>query len=331
MTSPPPAFACVLFAICPLQLRYATEGRPYELALLFSILGSLFALRLNRAPSLKNTAIYTAILTTGVYFQPLVAFVAMGNAMWAGLEGIRTKRLRPLGRFALASAVAAAGFVVWYRFASPAWHYQRVAASPKLPLFLVREIAGDGYLCSIPLIAATLAGFRQAPPLVAITTLAALLGPLAADAGFGYFFAIRQFLFALPGLAVTASIGFVEIRKYSKLAAVALMLTFVAGAMVKTASYFSDRREDWGAAATYLDARSGGGDCVSFLAPDSVVLYALFAPRLEDRVCSADDNTGRRVIALAPEMPDRIRQEFQRESAGLRVVSIGGTLIATRE
>ncbi len=323
---PPPALACVLFAICPLQLRYATEGRPYELALLLSILSTICASRLNRDSSFKIAAFYTALLTIGIYFQPFAAFVAIGHGIWIAMDALKTRSWKALRLFALACAAAFALILPWYLFASPAWQPEQAHFTPGVVLALLREVSGDSYWCSIPLITAALFGFRKTPLAITVPALAALLGPLAADAAFGYFFAIRQFLFALPGLAIAASIGLVQINKRSRITAALLVIAFCIGAVSKTISYFGDRTENWSTAAAYIAARS---DCVMFIPKGTVNLYSLFAPALSERACSKQTGAIPRAIVLAPHAADTFQQEFQRESAGLTVVSVGGSLIAT--
>ena len=325
-----PLFACLLFAICPLQIRYAAEGRPYEIALLFSILSSLYALRLNRVPSPANSAIYAALVTVGIYCQPFAAFIAIGHGLWMAWQALRTRRWESWIYWAAAFAVALTLFIPWYLYASPAWQVERVRYTPSLALVLIREISGDGYWCSIPLIAAAAVGLRKTPALILSTTVAALLGPLVADAEFGYFFAIRQFLFALPGLVLAASVGLVEIKKRSTVAAAVLALTFGAGAVGKLFSYFGDRSENFATAASYLAAHSANTCIVSF-PPGYVSLYALFAPDLSGRDCSDKLNVAQRIFVLPPHTPDLLHQQFQRESKGMRVDSVGGSLIAAPE
>lgn len=62
----------------PLVARYATEARPYSMALLFAALSTLFFHRLLTAPTIGNCVPYFLCVLAGLYSVPFTLFLQIG-------------------------------------------------------------------------------------------------------------------------------------------------------------------------------------------------------------------------------------------------------------
>ena len=103
----------------------------------------------------------------------------------------------------------------------------------------------------------------------------------------GYFFAIRQIMFILvPMILLTASgvESLLEQRRFPLCAFVVSLL--VLSSLVKNVRYFSDRSENWGAAAATLKVATVTGACVEFVGADDLRYYTFFDRSLSGHVCS---------------------------------------------
>src|ERR1700733_512850 len=102
-----PLFACVVFAICPLQLRYSLEARSYALALAFSIWSSVLFLQMLKRPRDFHTDLaYLVCVIAGVYTQPFSLFVPLSHLLWS--LATNDDRRRTSLRVALVILVASA-------------------------------------------------------------------------------------------------------------------------------------------------------------------------------------------------------------------------------
>jgi len=90
------------FLVTPMQLRYAVEARPYSQALFFALAALWCLWRLAQAPSWRLAAAYAALVTAGLYTQPLSAAVQLGALAALACGGQR--RAVRLGGIALAIA-----------------------------------------------------------------------------------------------------------------------------------------------------------------------------------------------------------------------------------
>src|SRR5450631_4368477 len=75
-----PLLATGIFALFPLQLRYALEARPYELALCLSIWATVAFLRvLDRPESMSRGAFYGLSIAAGLFTFPYMMFVPLSH------------------------------------------------------------------------------------------------------------------------------------------------------------------------------------------------------------------------------------------------------------
>ena len=80
-----PLIAVAIFALFPLQLRYALEVRPYELALALGIWATVafLAWLLPQAESAPRAALYALAMAAALYTFPFTLFVAIAHLAWA--------------------------------------------------------------------------------------------------------------------------------------------------------------------------------------------------------------------------------------------------------
>jgi mannosyltransferase len=281
----------VVFAALPITLRYAVEARPYSQAVFLSVLSTLAFLWWVQRRGAGRLIAYALILITGLYSQPFTIFTAGAHVAWLAWE----RRWGEARRCATVVFLAALSFLPWLVYSRSGWTTTiqasefRFAANWKMPLLLIRELTGAGYLGAALLLGLALVGYRapaDKPPrrsnrrLLLLLAVVPVAGGLLADAAFGYFLAIRQFLWVLPPLAILAGIGLDGMRKPAAVAAcVALLAVSVAGAT----KYFRDGDEDWRAAAR---AAAGGPGCLLPIPADTMVLYETVLSGVEQKRCS---------------------------------------------
>ncbi len=318
--------ALLCWMLLPLQLRYGLEARPYALALLFSILGTWQFLRLLAQPSRWNGMLYFLVLVLGAYTAPYTLFLQAGYVLWAVF--FQTNRpVRILSAAALALACIA--FSPWYwATANYLKSYLAVTSdvgfkiTPKFLLLPIREISGGGYVCSIALILLAIVGFRSRripTPMRTCLTMGLIAGTvcvLATDLTFGYFFAIRQIMFILVPIILLAAAGIESLLEEKRPRVLAVLLTlFAMGAMVKNVRYFSDRSEDWSAAAVALKQATDTGACLQYAGADDPRFYTFFERSLAQHICPT--SAASITLIAVPSTRYTAIKDLQEKQAGL--------------
>ncbi len=302
-----PFLAVLLFALSPLQLRYALEARPYSLALALSIWASVLFLDVLRRPTLVRAFWYGGLVLAGLYTQPYSFFVPLTHLAWL-LCCRRTGRC-PLFLVIGALAVALFGFLPWYVWASHRWAPSGSEASwssgvgLKTPLLILRELSGAGYPGTLLLLGyAGLGGWsrcsRSDRSLWAFLFLLPILLALWADQHFGYFFAIRQILFVLPPLTLLAARGLERQAQHQPRPALAGGILLLLVLFIGDIQFFRKPREDWEKAAQILQTLAQQGSCLLFVPADSEPLYEFFVPKLHHYSCK-DPGTRSTTMAVA--------------------------------
>jgi len=326
-----PWMAAALFAVLPIVLRYTTEARPYSQAIFLSLASLFTGFQLMDRPGFWSAACHVLAITAAIYTQPFTLFVPLAQLLWQFWLGSRRSS------WVTAAAVGAALilFLPWMAYARGGWS-QTITASqfqfvftPKTPLMLLRELTGAGYIGTVCLIAAAILSRnsttmdREAKLLLVMISGLCFVGGLVADAAFGYFIAIRQFLWALPPLALLAAEGLASSTRLTRVSLLAFLLGASAAASYR---YFSNPREDWEAAAQAIEARLGPGQCLQVITPDQAIYYEFFRPGLAARRCS---NSPRMVVAVTPYANTQAPAEPGYALTGERTV--GGTRILLLE
>jgi uncharacterized membrane protein len=289
--------AIVLFMAIPLQFRYATEGRPYSEALAFSLLAVLTFLRLMSGPSVPAAILCVLAIVAALYTQPYAILNVGGVIFWAAVTNAKTGNWKRATLGPACLLISLLAFLPWYLLETRKWSVGiQEHGIPKfhwtlaLLLDVAKGISGDGFLCSAALIFLAAVGFLVQPDLRGLllaSILFPLCGALAGDAFTNYFFASRQILFALPGLVILATLGFLELFRRNRAAAIAAIAVLLGAAFQKDVSMQTKAKENWPAAAAAVADVARNGRCIEVTPATSFELYSFFVPDLETKVCGA--------------------------------------------
>ena len=299
-----PLLATAIFALFPLQLRYAMEARPYELALCLSVWATVAFLRVVELPgSVSRAALYGLCIAAGLFTFPYMLYVPLAHLAWAGFVSFKAQSRQPVLTAALALGSAGLVFAPWYLHSAALWRTAVAIGQLKgtitlraVPMIL-RELIAGGYIGSLLILAGFVYGLRKRQdwPLWLLYLMVPIVCAVAADAWFGYFLAIRQMIFVLAPLALLFTAGVEAMpRRPAALLTAALLITL----MVGNISFFRRPREDWRTAAVILTSEP----CVIYSPPDSRNLYAFFVPDLQNRQC-APGQQARVALAISPYEP----------------------------
>lgn len=291
-----PLAAVAIFALWPLQLRYALEARPYALALCFTVWLTVLILDDER-PLLYVTLTILAALT-----QPYALFVPAAH--------LTHRRKFPL----IALTVATVILIPWYAYFRGDWSHviqdqNLVAFDTRAPLVLLHEISGSGYI-GLAILATGACFARRAVPLAALWLWAII--PIAltliANTAFHYFFATRQVIYILPALALLFAAGTERLGKPGCV----LLAAFLTASLYENGRWFTRPHESWQAAAEHATAQLAPGSCIQFTG-DSVQLFYYFRPELKAHRCTPE-LADRVILAITPY---REEQDYPRAAAGL--------------
>jgi len=278
-----PWLAGLLVGAFPLTLRYAAEGRAYSQALCFSVAATLLYLRLHREPRTLNALAYAACLALAAYTQPYAASVGAAHLLWS----IMRRQWRVAAWGGAAYLAAALCFLPWYLWARDLWHAARLAspghhfaASATMPLMIFRELSGTGYYGSALLLILCLLALRRVS-LLCLLVIVPVAAAVACDFVFDYFLAARQFLWALPALAVLATAGIERSGRLGQVLGTLLLLVCAD----RGARYFTRPHEDWALAAAEMARLTRNGACVRVLPDADLRIYRYFQPALGTMPC----------------------------------------------
>jgi hypothetical protein len=335
--------AAGLFMAIPLQFRYATEARPYSEALCFSLLAMLAFLKLMAEPRARIACSCILATVAAVYTQPYAILNICGVICW-----ITVKNAKPWNwkRSALAPAcllISLLAFLPWYLLERPKWASGIEQSYPQFHWTLgllqdvLKGISGDGFFCSAALILLVVASWLARPSGVLPLAIAFPIGgALAGDAFMNYFFAARQILFALPGLAILAALGFSELYRRSKIAGLAVMAILLLAALEKNMTLETDTKEDWRAAAGVVAGVARNGRCVEVIPAHTFQLYQFFDPDLSSKACAAPPEGSNVVLVshLYTTTAELARAQTRLREQGFaagRTIAVGGTTITIEE
>jgi hypothetical protein len=323
-----PLFPVVVFALCPFQLRYALEARGYALALTFSIWSTVLFLSIVRRPrALGRLILYGLCVVAGLYTQPFSLFVPLSHLTWAILAKDIENKKSLLTSVVLANVVAICLFFPWYLYASEAWKDSVAAAQQRgdlnlraIPMVL-RELVGMGYigtglmLTGIAFAAKRGSACRPDRLFWVLSLLVPIGCVFLADAGFGYFLAIRQMIFVLAPISILFCLGVETLVQRSFKIGAALLMAVLIAALWGDIRLFVRPRENWQMAAGLLETEVGEGGCVWFAPANSIHLYSFFRPEVARAECTADSlrKTARVVLAISPYDLEKKYSSAQRE------------------
>jgi hypothetical protein len=279
-----PWIAAALLAIFPLTLRYSVESRPYSQGLFLSLAATLVFLDLRDRPTLGRAAVYAIVLSLAAYSQAFAASVLGAHIVWA----LWQRQWRVAIYAGCAAALAVASFLPWVIWSKASWmggivrEQSHFSFTPKLLLVVSRELIGSGHVATVLVL--LLAGLClvqsrlewKSAALLVLLIVVTFAGGLATDAAFNYFFAIRQFMWILPALAILAG---AEIARGGRIALV-LTAVLVFFCVRSSVLFFHDQRENWEAAAHAIAAEVATSSCLVTPPDGTIRLYRFFEPSL---------------------------------------------------
>lgn len=336
--------AAGVFMIVPAQFHYATEARPYSEALCFSILSMLAAASCMSRPNAITISVCLAAMVASVYTQPYALLPVLGQCVWYAWQGLKERQSRravlPLASLCMAVVL----FIPWYRLGTRWWdavirnnEYPQFHWTFTLLLDAFKGISGGSFVCSLALLTLCMAGVRSstgaarwAPLLGALFTI---VGVLAIDASRNYFFASRQFLFAVPGLSILAALGLANALPRRKIVGTLFAGVFIVAAGINDVKMQMGAKEDWVAAAHSLDQLARAGYCIDMAGADQgpLTLYSVFVPALPDSLCRG--RPGSKVALVSNptiRTADISASEAELRNSGFALqqrIAVGGTTI----
>jgi uncharacterized protein (DUF2062 family) len=201
-----------------------------------------------------------------------------------------------------------------------------------------KGLSGGSFLCSLALLILVAIGIRLSRAgvrgLLLSSALCVVVGVLATDSLRNYFFASRQFLFAVPSLSILAALGLASALRINKAVGTAAAAIFAITALTNDVTMQVKAKENWPAAAKLLAEVVNQGYCVQMAGSDQggVELYSVFQPPLLSSLCGNHAATPR--IALVSNLTTATNtleaSERQLRNMGFtltRTLAVGGTTI----
>jgi len=305
-----PLLAVILYAVSPLNVRYALEARPYAQAACWSVFSTVVFLSLIRQPTFAKAAGYGALVAAGLFTQPYSVFVPVAHLIWLLFTRSVQNKSRVIVLAGTAVALASLAFLPWYFKAHAAWQGavssgSRFVLTGKDLLVIPHELMGTGFigaaLTGIAIVVALgwSSLYKDETLFWAHYLAIPLLLVPAADAYFGYFLAARQMIFVLVPISVLL-VACAELRW-----AWVVPLALGVAMLYEDVHWVRRPGEGWQAAAAQLKEAS----CTMFVPSGARTLYVFFEPQLRE----CDENTlttaGSVALAVSPDQPVSLPSE----------------------
>jgi uncharacterized membrane protein len=296
-----PLLAVLVFALCPLQFRYAMEARPYSMALCLSAWSTVLFFSLLDSPrSSVHALLYGVLAITGAFTVAFTLFVPAAHAIWA----VRNENRRLLAICGGSIAAAGLALLPWYRYVREGWDVgiavQRLGSviNWQSVSVILHELTGMGYGGTLFMLAVAGWGASRVVRLRGFWISYVLLPAvfvLMGDFAFHYFLAVRQMIFVLAPLALLFIAGTESLGRFGNV----LAMMFLGVALYEDVNWVSKPREDWQAAASVAADQQRQSACVKFVPVDAEMLYAFFRPELVERKCTPDEFARADSVTLA--------------------------------
>jgi len=295
------AAAAALMAISPVCVLEGAEARGYSMMMLFSALMSLQLLIAYEKRNVLAWSLYALWCALGVWSHMMTVFIAFGHGVWLGTQLFHAmhRRTAVTGLLALVAA-AALSLVLYAPMLSDVLGERDIisAGSSNQPglfgtegLHLVLQLGGAWLwyaalpglvLIVIGIVVSLRKGEEHARDAILITLLGVPVFVLAV-AALGTWVYARFALFALPGAALAAAIGWDWLRTRFGWAALALGVFVMAGSVVDLAT--RPPKQPMRSAMEYIIDHGGRGSRVMTISiahsvfeayvPGSTTSYAL--------------------------------------------------------
>lgn len=284
-----------IFLTFPVSFRYATEARPYMLALFFSTAATFALLRLRERPAAAWGIAYSVALVLAALTQPYGVLIAAAHVVWLFADARSSAEVRRTGIAAIGTA--AAGILPWYVWQASLWRGIAHEAGFRFHFsvqeagMLVKELSG-GYVIALLLLPLCVVAFltdrleRRYRWLLTLLMATPVVLALAIDMTMGYFVAVRQFIYILPAYALLAAAGIGGIMRRDGRAGMALASLTVGALIVADMRFVTKPREDWAQAARVaLTADLGPNGCIQHVDPPRIAWLSVFEPGIERKEC----------------------------------------------
>ena len=353
-----PLLAVVLFMLMPLQYRYASDARPFELGMLLLICATLTYLKLLDAPSIGRSLIYGVLLVACLYTDPFSYFPAVGYLLFLMAFIARASKRRAFWHALPATVVPPLLFLPYYfwarEFVNSGWLYghDHVPYSPTVYVDVLRELSGGGIsgyvLSSLLLVAAAIACWRSfqlsetaLSKRMALFSLfggalATIAAALVIDATYGTLFSPEQILWAIPSFCILAVAAVDWLQQKSRIAALSLALLLLVLCVFRNTQLLLSPTENTQALEEGIRPQLTGDSCLVFVSQGlSPALFTFFDPELSGKQCF---NFFHHRVVLASHRYVRPDQQDDAESffRGLNFsatsrIHVGGGMIVTME
>ncbi|MDQ2774300.1 MAG: glycosyltransferase family 39 protein [Acidobacteriota bacterium] len=316
--------AVCLFAILPIHFMLAATARPYEQALFFLLLSTIWFFRVSSAPSVISAAVYSALLLLCIYSEPFAFLPAIGYLLFY-LRFVNRKEEKNAFWFLLPSTIAPLLlFLPYYFWAAQQvnrnWIYSNAPADSAYlqTLQTLAPIGIVGDIISILLVLGTVAAlfqlfrlptvlaartvglFSLAGGVVTTVILVLLLDMVDRSPVWPY----KMFWIA-PEMIIlffAAPDSFVRRKKNTLRTLAGGIATLLIGLCVAGDVLYlrSDQTVDLKKEAAAIPKELIGDSCVVFVSEGlSRFLFLTFQPELRDREC-LNFNKQRAVLAIHP-------------------------------
>ena len=356
---PWPTVSLCVFALLPIHFTIAGAARPYEQAVFFLLLYTIWFLRVSSAPALRGAVLYSIFLLLCIYCEAFAFLPAVGYLLFA-LRFVNRKERRRAFWFLLPATVAPLLlFLPYYLWAAHQanknWIYAHVP-SGSIYLQALQALAPDGkigYVIAVLLLLGTAAVLFSsirlpAAPAPGITGLFSLAGGVVTTMTFVLLLdAIDRspiwpahLLWSAPELIVLffAMLGSLIGRgPVARTSAAAIAAALILLCMLVNAGYIaSSKSPDLKKEAAAVWEELNGDSCVVFVSEGlSRFLFLVFQPQLQQREC-LNFNHKRAVLAIHPFVPVESRHNAGSFFRGLNFVekkrlNVGGGEIVVME
>lgn len=301
-----PAIAVSLVIVLPILFRYTLEARPYSQGVFFCCWSLLLLLQVDERPSIWRGLALVVVAAAALYSQPFAIFAVVAAAIV--LAGTAKDRLKMTAYLILPVCASFLLYVPWYLTASNQWSSGFASAGPvnvfdaKLPLRVLREYTGGGYVVGVCFLVLALLGLRTRTKdrqayVLAVGFAAGVILPLFAEQTLEYFYAARHLMFALPAGAVLCAFAFDSRQRSIQLAGRVLVAGILAASATTIAVKEMGPHEDWQAISNRLASLAASGNCVETVRPEGLIYYEFFRPSLKASACASDKQ--KRVVLVS--------------------------------
>lgn len=281
--------AAVLFAISPLAITFAQEGRMYALLSLAAILSVDEFLRVVRTGARGAMVRCVAVTAAMLYTHAYAGFVVAGEALWlAGVVAFsRDERPQAWRRGGLAIALSIVAFLPWVpSFLAQVRGVERsfwIPASGTLVGAIEAQAGSLPLACvlvALAAVAVVLARRSPAPALFATVVVCVVGIPYGLSRVSSPIFLPKYTIGALPAFLVLAAAGLMRVP--FRAARMAIVATVIALTAAPLAAYASTRhKDDWRSIVAEVDRHAEPGDLVVLSQTFATVPFDYYSPRTD--------------------------------------------------